>query len=305
MASFCKLFFSCALLVHFGNAISAPRRFIREFDKADRDPSQTAARLARFENTLRKLFVEGYIMVPAGSSGSEPPAASQEAGDAKTLTEIVMEQLEDMAELRYGSKTVVLWNGTKRKEVEASLQEIGQIVEDCLQRLHVDFSGADLYMSLEAMDINSWTDATGSRQLALRSKARQLCNALGVAYTWDSWKEAIRQVERMRRRRSDAKDVDNRVLWVNALSASRGQTDHSINTYAPVIDFFASVTDGSGSIERYLGCHAAFLAHHQGGPDNDMAAVCVEVAREGPAEERSLFRKDPDRPEVHWALQRA
>ena len=57
------------------------RRFIREFDVSDRDPSKTAARLSSFEDTLRKLFVDGYIMIPAGGSSSsgEPPAAPQEA----------------------------------------------------------------------------------------------------------------------------------------------------------------------------------------------------------------------------------
>jgi hypothetical protein len=147
-------------------------RFLREFDKADRDPVRTAAELNAFAYTLQKLFVEGYILVrasqqgpdatlpsgPAASRGSGEPAAAPSAGgsdpaasrgsgepaaapsvggpgpaasrgsgesaaaptpggsasqgvvdlEAKTLTQIVFEQLDDVVELRYGSKVHVV-----------------------------------------------------------------------------------------------------------------------------------------------------------------------------------------------------
>ena len=242
-------------------------------------------------------------MIPAGGSSSsgeppaapqeEPPAAPQEAqaDQGKTITQIIFEQLADMVELRYGSKVMLLWNGVGTQECQASLKEIGQVVEDCLQRLRVDF-GADLYMTLESMDVRAWAGATGPRQLALRAKARQLCEALGVTFTWETWRDAIRSVERLRRKSPDPENMDNRILWTHALSASRDED--SINIYTPLVTFFASITDGTGSIERYLGSHASFLEHHQGGPDNHMAEVCLEIAKEGPAREDLLFHKDLD-----------
>ena len=267
-------------------------RFIREFDVSDRDPSRTAARLCCFEDTLRKLFVDGYILVPTGEwPSSDAPAAPQEH-QGKTITQIIFEQLEDMSTLRYGSKLMVLWNRVSKEEAQTALREIGQIVEDCLERLRVDF-GTDLYMTLEALDIRAWHGATGQRSLALRAKARQLCEALGVTFIWETWHKAIRSVELVRRSSPDPDNIDNRALWTTALAASQG-TGH-VKAYAPIVKFFASITDGTGSIERFLGSHASFLAHHQGGPDNHMAAVCLEIAKEGPAREEDLFEKDPAR----------
>jgi hypothetical protein len=97
-------------------------RFLREFDRSDRDPASTAAKLLTFENTLRELFVNGYILLPATSAGpgapkeshdcgSQPPAVPEASRDSpnlahpaqpegKTLTQIIFEQLEDIAEVR-------------------------------------------------------------------------------------------------------------------------------------------------------------------------------------------------------------
>ena len=50
-------------------------RFLREFDRADRDPAMSAAKLREFEIMLRKLFVEGWILVDP--SVSKVPAAPQ------------------------------------------------------------------------------------------------------------------------------------------------------------------------------------------------------------------------------------
>ena len=280
--------------------------------------------LADFEHTVRKLFVDGYIMVaPAQgvashlphrrrmeqpkppdspeADGVASPAATQEARqpERKTLTQIVFEQLDNMVELQYSTKSLVLWNGASRRECEASMQEIGQIVEDCLDRLRVDFGGNDLYMALEAMDITAWSGATGPRGTALRGKARTLCSALGVPYTWETWRETIRFVERLRRQSTEQQPLDSRRLWCMALAASRGGSqEKNVHTYAPLITFFASITDGTGSVERFLGTHAAFLNHHVGGPDHEMAAICVEVAREGPTSENEICAKESDRPEV-------
>lgn len=43
----------------------SPLRFLREFDKADGDAASTAQLLNKFEETFRRLFVQGYILMPA------------------------------------------------------------------------------------------------------------------------------------------------------------------------------------------------------------------------------------------------
>ena len=317
-------------------------RFLREFDKADRDPARTAAELNSFAYTLEKLFVEGYVLVPASqtglaaapatgpaasrgsgeapSAGGSDPAASRGSGEsaaapsagsigpspaaaapcaeAKTLTQIVCEQLENIVEVRYGSKVHVLWNGGSKNYCEESMQQIGQVVVDCLRRLRVDFDDQDLYMALEAMDTRAWAGATGQKSLLLRSKARRLCEAVGLGFSWDTWRTAIRFVERERRRRADAHTVDNRVVWDAALTASEGQDPSPLDGFGPLVAFYVCVTDGTGNVERFLGTHASFLAHHAGGPDTEMSEVCLEIAREGPKTEDEMFTRDIQKPNV-------
>ena len=85
----------------------------------------------------------------------------------------------------------MLWNGDSKRACEESMQQIGQVVNDCLQRLRVDFNDNDLYMALEAMDSRAWVGATGEKSLRLRSKARCLCQAVGLGYSWVTWRTAI------------------------------------------------------------------------------------------------------------------
>ena len=115
--------------------------------------------------TMRTLFIQGWILVdpakgiatdsstskassaPAASQGSagddassnDSSAAGSRLGPAKTLTQVVFEQVEEMTEIRYGSRLRVLWNKTSKADCQASYKEIGQIVEDMMSRLRVDF----------------------------------------------------------------------------------------------------------------------------------------------------------------------
>ena len=228
-------------------------------------------------------------------TGDEPKALLVDK--PQTLTKIIFEQLEHAVELRYGSRFHVLWRGTSKKECEETMREMGQIIEDCLQRLRVDFNDSDLHMAMEAMNIRSWAGATGEKSLFLRSKARRLCEAVGLVFSRETWREAIRHVERTRRRRQDSDTVDNRLLWVTALEASQGQQS-PLKEFGPLIAFYVAITDGTGNVERLLGMHASFLEHHVGAPDSDMSEVCLEVAREGPRTEEEIFTKDRQRPGV-------
>ncbi len=283
-------------------------RFLREFDRSDRDPASSVAQLRDFAQTLRKLFIDGWIMVDPAAGSAEAPAASRGPGEAgllgegKTITQIVFEQFADMTEIRYGSKVKVLWNQTSRRECDASLREMGQIVEDALQRLYVDFGENDLYMAFEAMDMTTWhkalheshdAAAAAAKLTALRVKTRRLCTAVGTPCSFTEWCLAVRWVLKVRRRRTDADSVDNRVVWVEALAASQGgpSAEH-MERLRPLILFYVTITDGTGNVERLLGSHACFLEHHTGGPDGEMAEACLEIAKEAPSTEAEMFRKD-------------
>ena len=84
------------------------------------------------------------------------------------------------------------------------------------------------------------------------------------------------------------------MLWAAALAASQG-TDMEADVAAlrPLIAFFVAWTDGTGSVERFLGAHASFLDAHVGGDDvvNEAAETCLEIAREGPSTEAEMFEK--------------
>ena len=62
--------------------------------------------MQQWADSARNLFVKGWIMV----DNAQPPCASRGEGaenampEAKTVTQIIFEQLEDMIEIRYGTQ---------------------------------------------------------------------------------------------------------------------------------------------------------------------------------------------------------
>ena len=199
-------------------------------------------------------------------------------------------------EIRYGTSLKVLWNQVSKSECAESLREIGQIVEDTLQRLHVDFGDHDLYMAFEAMHVCAWRGASQAKMILLRQKTRCLHAALGLPYSFEAWLQALRQVERVRiLKGDDASTVDNRVLWVAALDDAtkrEGLAGAELRSLRPLVTFYVAVTDGTGNVERMLGAHKSFLDAHVGGPDSEMSEVCLEIAREGPRTEADVCGKN-------------
>lgn len=126
--------------------------------------------------------------------------------------------------------------------------------------------------SLEALDVRAWAGATGARQAVLRQKARVLVEACGLAFDWGSWLCALREVERCRHKRSDRDTADDRVLWATASAAGQGGA-LAVVPFGKLVAFYLGLQDGTGSIERFLGAHAAFLAYHRGRPDTEMCAI--------------------------------
>ena len=90
--------------------------------------------------------------------------------------------------------------------------------------------------------------------------------------------------------------TDNRVLWALAARAcpANSTAAECMHTLEPLISFYISISDGTSVVERALGRHAAFLESHKGGPDHDMAEVCLEIATEGPGKEEDIFEKTSD-----------
>ena len=179
---------------------------------------------------------------PCGDSAApQGEAGSHAQGTAKTITQIVMEQLSDAVEIRYGSKLKVLWNKTSKAECQASMNEISQVVHDTLSRLRVDFRDQDLYMAFEAMDIKAWQTASETKMMALRQKARRLCDSLKLPYSGESWSQVVRHVVRTKRALDStaSETTDNRVLWFLAARAcpANSTVTECMHTLEPLISF--------------------------------------------------------------------
>ena len=71
------------------------QRFLREFDCADRDATTSATRLDECCKTIRRLFVDGWIMVPPAKPPSaprgDPESAAKYETPPTTITEIIFE----------------------------------------------------------------------------------------------------------------------------------------------------------------------------------------------------------------------
>ena len=267
-------------------------RFLREFDQEDRDASTTADKLQDWIQTCRRLFVDGWIMV---DPAKHPSVSTGDAGEAtipeKTITQIICEQLKEAIHVRYGNTSKRIYGPSSKAECAVALADMGGIAEDAIARAEADFAG--LYMDFIAMNVSAWRKSRDNpeKHARLRTAARRLCTALGVPYSSDQWNRVYRFIRRVQDR---AGHQDNRVLWAAALAASQG-TDMEADVAAlrPLIAFFVAWTDGTGSVERFLGAHASFLEAHVGGDDvvNDAAETCLEIAREGPSTEAEMFEK--------------
>ena len=220
---------------------------------------------------------------PSASTGEDGEAAIP----AKTVTQIIFEQLEDMIYIRYGDKSKAFYKPSSKDECAAALADMGSIAQDAIARIEADFEG--LYMDLVAFNIQAWRTHQNEKLARLMLAARHLCTAFQIPFSRDQWVRVIKHVRTIRNERlPDHKD--NRVLWAAALAASQGtDMEADMEVFRVLISFFVAWTDGTGSVERFLGAHAAFLQAHVGGEANDAGEICLEIAKEGPSTEGEIF----------------
>ena len=240
---------------------------------------------------MRILFVQGYIMF---DSCATTPAL----GAAKTITQIVYEQLQDKVCIRYDNRTKYLYTSTSRTDIAPVLAEMKSVVEDALARLAADFHDQEVYMAFEALSLSAWgallaSTQSQARQDALLRKARRLWRVLGLVYDWpsDKFMTLVRCAlqHRDRLQGNSAETPDNRITWATLCAATPE------NQWAlPVIQLYVSHPDGSGDVERGLGRHAKFRDAHVGAPDGTGGStpeLCLEIRIDGPQDVTGLFTK--------------
>lgn len=270
-------------------------RFIREWDQSNHDPAEASASLYAFEKKLRLLFVEGYIMF-------DGCAATPELGEAKTITQIVLEQLQDNVCIRYGSRTKYLYTSKSKDAVAPVLAEMKSVVEDVLARLSADFHTQDVYMAFEVLSLPTWKkvlaspDSLAATQTHLKEKGARLWRAMGLSGSWNDGKfvQLVRGALQHRELMQDSLGLypDNRIVWATFCAATP-ESQWAL----PVIQMYVSHPDGTGDVERGLGQHAKYRDAHVGAPDGEGGStpeLCLEIRADGPQDVTELFARQAD-----------
>ena len=284
-------------------------RFLRLFDVNDHDPSLTAKQLAEFLKDLHRLFVEGYVLtqLPSTDAGSAPRW--------NTLTDIAMDQVYEQQIFTYGSLRWPMWGGDSVSMTlcKQHLASMSRLVGDVKTRLNTEFREEDLYVCMQAFDLDSWSGAltengsTREARLAqvkvLTSSAASLCGKLDVKISALEWTKAVRKVLQLRVRleseggglkagRDDASTLDNRWVWSKALDCDVLQGAE----WRLVVDFFKAFWDGTGAVERGLGKDKRCQQPHSGNQGeseeiSQLYAMLAELHDEGPQTEEDMFQK--------------
>ncbi len=286
-------------------------RLLRTFDvsAAARDPATSGNVLKQYYATVKRLFIDGYIMHLVHRTASIP-----ELGDhcsSKTLTQIACEQFEDFVQIRYGDKVKLLWSKTSKEECAESLAHLQSIARDHLARLRAGFLDTEVYMCMAAFDVLSWKNgvdehANGSQLQQLR-RARYLCKHDRVPYSEQAWKRVVKAASAKREemvvldgpsRSAGETHLDNRRVWSALLAATSSSSDTQVlraTGLEPLVRSYLSLVDSTGDVERGLGTHADFLQHHRGAHEGGccLSEICYLLKTYGPQQESALFQQGP------------
>lgn len=293
-------------------------RFIRAWDKPNRDPATSSKILAQFREEVDALFVRGYILCEPGGSGDIAEPSESLEPPAKTITQIAYEQLQENVIVQVMGREKRMWNDTSKKSVLAVMAEVKVAVAAMLDRLDADFSQNSLYLSFEAFHLDAWkpfwraaqnfTDDRGYEGLPentlktfkrLTRKGKRLFECLGIAWNTESFVSAVTAAITREGlvAPNDNKHIRNRAIWSEALASAQGDNPCSraaaLLWAEPALRFYWSFRDGTSDVERHLGQHTAMKERHPGGCHtaeqvDDSAEVCMELAQEGPQSEKEV-----------------
>ena len=264
--------------------------FIRIFDTDDHDPALTARQRDEFINTMRTLFLRGYVAL-------QPPARVGDVDPPMTMTQIAMSQIEEMRVFEYGNKRKVLWNNGAAPCLKELVARMHVVVDAMISRVQAELFDADLALSLQVFDMARWCDDNVSvaAHLLLFKQVRGLFRALGLP-PQEGQQEFSNAVDPLLAERNryralnDGQLMDNRLLWSKWLDPTfRGDV---VSEHLPkLIRFYISLSDGTGGVERALGTLANIIGKHSGPLDADGITTwdLVEVNLDGPKQEADIF----------------
>jgi hypothetical protein len=285
-------------------------RLIRRFDVHSKDPSVTRRLLNEWVEQLHQLFREGNVfqVVPSTAAGlddSDPPSTPM------TGTQIAMEQILYIGQVEYANNITDFHANKSPKHLFAEgMKEMGQVIAAAEARVFADFHESDLYMCLEIFDLDAWlpvlplasSQSVCSTDTGLRlgRKLRAYFDFFPQVYkTIDDWVLVVaiavrhkNSLQQERPQRNPEDRLDHRICWASAaaeIARCHPWADVPVRGYLTWID-------GTGSVERALGIHAAVLASHEGRKTrqscDDALEMCAELRLDGPAESTQISYQD-------------
>ena len=199
---------------------------------------------------------------------------------------------------RYGRRTWTLWGRQLRwQDCQEALASIAVVTEDVIGRLQAEFDSEDLYSSMMAFDLKTWStaflptrpcpDAGIVRAKGkLRTATRRVCEGLGIQISPGEWNIAARAALLHKERANPP--LDNRRAWRALLD--EGKLPAALGE---AVRFYLATWDGSGAVERGLGQDDAIIGEHVGsrGSDGDLYSALLELKIEGPQSEETMFTR--------------
>ena len=303
--------------------------FIRKFDVSNHDPALSMAQKEHFLNTLKVVFLDGFVF--AQPEGGQSPECSFSGGRvrAKLLTHIAFEQMLQSRVFYYGDRMKVLWSGSARPDAEKALKSMQHVVKEASRRVNVDLHARDTLMWLEVFNLAAWVECRAQvRNLAIRqtglartSQLLKKLHRLAVELKLDAdatvsqfeaalplalqeRRALMREQERERTDGVEVTDVDNRTVWATLLEAQHRQKFPSLSR---VVQFYMSVLDSTGLLERGLGQVMEVCSAHSGSLDEAARTTddIVTVYLDGPKFESELFTRADDGTLTFTPLSRA
>jgi hypothetical protein len=266
--------------------------FLRMVDDADHDPARTRAQKFTFQERMRKLFLQGWILVPTPNEAPE---------GASTLTGIVLSQVDDDPVFHYGNKTKCLWYRGALAKVEEVMKRMHVVVDTMMERVDAELHESDLLLTLSAFDLGEeypedhrvrWMQKLGK---ALRLDRKTLVEEFLMVLP--SSKECYSA-----RKEADKKAPDNReamARWLDPVLVHQCFPGVELKVLPATIRFYVAMEDGTPNVERSLGRLEDVLEKHCGPLEDGgvTAAHCLELNVDGPRTESEIaVRLDPSAP---------
>ena len=273
-------------------------KFVRRFDCSEHDPAHTHRQAKHFLRRMKLLFAEGHVLVdlPPGSPG-------------ETCATMAVTQAKEFGKLYYMDRCIELWPPNARSGVERALASMKDVVSAVADRVGAEFQKDSLQMQFAAFDLRLWHLAMSLKDSGNRNDAEIALNALrrrvraliaahpfshgpseSMVRSFETVVTCLRQA--FRDKVKSESGAHNKELWSLVLTNAVPNAEPSADVRR-ILEWYLSVTDSTGNLERNLGRMVQVLDVHNHIFDEDgrHLSALIELDLDGPASEEEIARK--------------